>query len=161
MMGDAGGRAGAILEREDAIRARLARTRTIAVLGIKPESQSFQPAYYVPEYLARAGFDVIPVPVYFPELREILGRPVYRALREIPGPVDLVSVFRRSRDVAPHLDDIIAKKPAWVWFQSGIRDDDAAAALARAGIDVVQDRCLMVAHRRWHGALRSDGAGRE
>jgi predicted CoA-binding protein len=62
----------------------------------------------------------------------------------IPGPIDLVDVFRRSECVAAHVDDILAKRPAAVWLQSGIRDDESAERLARAGIDVVQDRCLMV-----------------
>lgn len=124
------------------------QTKSIAVLGIKTEAQSDQPAFYVPQYLARAGFDIIPVPVYYPEAREILGRKVYRALVEIPGPIDMVDVFRRSRDINRHLEDMLAARPKAVWFQSGIRNDHAAEQLARAGINVVQDRCLMVEHRR-------------
>jgi hypothetical protein len=73
---------------------------------------------------------------------------VYRRVADIPGDVDLVNVFRRSEDVPPHLDDILAKKPKAVWMQSGIRHDEVAERLARAGIDVVQDRCLMVEVRR-------------
>jgi uncharacterized protein len=60
----------------------------------------------------------------------------------------MVNVFRRAEDIPPHLDDIIAKKPKSVWFQLGIRNDAAAEKLARAGIDVVQDRCLLVELRR-------------
>jgi uncharacterized protein len=141
--------AGAVLVSEAEIRPMLQRIRTVAVLGIKPESQAFQPAFYVPEYLAKAGFEVIPVPVYFPNVTHILGRPVYRSLRDIPGPVDLVNVFRRSEQVAAHVDDILAKRPRTVWLQLGIRHDAMAAQLTRAGIDVVQDRCLMVDHSRW------------
>jgi hypothetical protein len=102
----------------------------------------------VPAYLARAGFEVIPVPVYYPEVTEILGRRVYRRLNDIPEAIDLVNVFRRSHDINGHILDILAKKPQAVWFQSGIRNDDAAEKLAEAGIKVVQDRCLMVEHRR-------------
>lgn len=131
--------------------AILERTRRIAVLGIKTEAQAGQPAYYVPEYLVRAGFDIIPVPVYYPEVKEILGRKVFRNLTDISDEIDLVDVFRRSRDIPSHLDDLLAKKPAAVWFQSGIRNDAAAEQLARAGIKVVQDRCLMVEHRRLAG----------
>jgi hypothetical protein len=94
---------------------------------------------------------VIPVPVYYPAVTEIIGRPVYRQLVNVPGEIDLVDVFRRSRDIDNHVDDIIAKKPSAVWFQSGIRNDAAAERLARAGIKVVQDRCLMVEHRRAAG----------
>jgi predicted CoA-binding protein len=127
----------------------LAETRRVAVLGIKTEAQAAQPAFYVPAYLARAGLDVIPVPVYYPDATEILGSRVYRRVAEVPGEIDLVDVFRRSRDVAPHVDDILAAAPKAVWMQSGIRNDDAARRLAENGIRVVQDRCLMVEHRRW------------
>jgi len=71
---------------------------------------------------------------------EILGEPVYRTLAEIPEPVDMVNVFRRSRDIPPHLSDILAAKPKSVWLQLGIRNDEVAETLARAGIKVVQDR---------------------
>ena len=123
-------------------------TRRIAVLGIKTEVQADQPAFYVPSYLLRAGFEIVPVPVYYPEVTMILGTKVYRRLSEIPDEIDLVDVFRRSHDVNAHLSDILAKKPKAVWFQSGIRNDSVAEELAKAGIKVVQDRCLMVDHRR-------------
>lgn len=129
------------------IAALLADTRSIAVLGIKTEAQSGQPAFYVASYLASAGFDVIPVPVYYPDVTTILGKPVYRKLADIPTEVDMVNVFRRSEDVPPHLDDILAKKPKSVWMQLGIRNDPVAEQLARAGIKVVQNRCIMVDHR--------------
>ena len=136
-----------LLERTDDIRDLITAVRRIAVLGIKTEQQSSQPAFYVPQYLDRAGFDVIPVPVYYPDVTEILGKPVYRRLADIPGTLDLVNVFRRPQDVEAHLDDMLAAKPAAVWFQSGIRHEAVAETLARAGIKVVQDRCLMVEHR--------------
>lgn len=134
---------------DEGIRRILAATRTVAVLGIKPEDHAWQPAFYVPDYLVSAGLEVIPVPVYYPEVTDILGKPVYRSLAEIPGPVDLVDVFRKPSDVPRHLDDLLAKKPACVWMQSGIHNAEVAEALARAGIKVVQDRCLMVEHRRF------------
>ena|SRR5919106_1750881 len=124
------------------------RTKSIAVLGIKTEGQADQPAFYVPQYLATAGFRVIPVPVYYPEATVILGEPVYRRLIDIPGDIDLVDVFRRSQDINGHVEDILTKKPKAIWFQSGIRNDKVAEQLAKAGIKVVQDRCLMVEHRR-------------
>ncbi|MCY4439958.1 MAG: CoA-binding protein [Deltaproteobacteria bacterium] len=142
-----------LLERTDDIQELIAGVRRIAVLGIKTEQQSSQPSFYVPLYLQRAGFDVIPVPVYYPETTEILGQPVYRRLADIPGTVDLVDVFRRPEDIEAHLDDMLAAKPGAVWLQSGIRHQAVAEALARAGIKVVQDRCLMVEHR----ALGSPG----
>lgn len=129
------------------IRYLLNETRTIAVLGIKTEAQASQPAFYVPNYLQSAGFNIIPVPVYYPEVKWILGQQVFRRLVDIPIEVDLVNVFRLSRDVPPHVEDILAKMPKAVWLQSGIRNDSAAETLARAGIKVVQDRCIMVDHR--------------
>ena len=129
------------------IRDLLSATKTIAVLGIKTEAQAGEPAFYVPSYLHSAGFQIVPVPVYYPKVTEILGQKVYRKLTEIPIDLDLVNVFRRSQDVRPHLEDILEKKPKAVWLQSGIRDDAVAEALAKAGIKVVQDRCLMVEHR--------------
>lgn len=125
----------------------LNETRTIAVLGIKTEALAREPAFYVPSYLQNAGFQVIPVPVYYPNVTSILGQQVYRRLADIPIDIDLVNVFRRSQDVPPHVEDILAKMPKAVWLQSGIRNDAVAETLAKAGIKVVQDRCLMVDHR--------------
>jgi predicted CoA-binding protein len=129
------------------MRDLIRQTQRIAVLGIKTEAQADQPAFYVPKYLVTAGFEVIPVPVYYPEVIEILGKRVYRRVTEIPGNIDLVDVFRRSQDIDGHVEEILAKMPTAVWFQSGIRNDAAAETLAKAGIKVVQDRCLMVEHR--------------
>lgn len=137
-----------LIEDSAGIRQVIAKTKRVAVLGIKTEAQSGQPAFYVAEYLATSGLDVIPVPVYYPNVTEILGRKVYRNLSDIPGDIDMVNVFRRPEDINQHIDDIIAKKPEAVWFQSGIRNQMAAERLAKAGIKVVQDRCLMVEHRR-------------
>ena len=130
------------------IRELLSQTKTIAVLGIKTEIQSEQPAFYVPKYMQNAGFTIIPVPVYYPEITEILGEKVYRSLADIPNDIDMVNVFRRPQDIPPHLDDILKKKPKSVWMQLGIYEDEVARQLAEAGIKVVQDRCLMVDHRR-------------
>ena len=138
-----------LLVDDDAGIARILReTRRIAVLGIKTERQRGQPAFDVPAYLAAAGYQVEPVPVYYPEVTHILGLPVYRRVADVPGPVDLVNVFRRGPDIPPHVEDILASQPAVVWFQLGIRNDAAAERLARAGVRVVQDRCILVDHRR-------------
>ena len=138
-----------LIESPDDIARVLRDTHRIAVLGMKTEAQRGQPAFYVPEYLHRAGFEIVPVPVYFPDATHILGQHVYRKVADIPGPVDMVNVFRRSQDVPPHVDDILAAKPKVVWMQSGIRNDEAARRFAEAGILVVQDRCAMVEHRRY------------
>jgi hypothetical protein len=138
-----------LIASRDGVAAIVRECRRIAVLGIKPESLRDRPAFYVPEYMARQGYDIVPVPVYYPEVTQILGQPVYRSVRAIPAPpVDMVNVFRRPHDIPPHVADIVAAKPRAVWFQLGIRNDEAAEALAKAGIQVVQDRCLMVEWRR-------------
>jgi predicted CoA-binding protein len=137
-----------LLTEDTAIRDLLASSRRIAVLGIKTEAQASKPAYQIPKYLKEVGYEVIPVPVYYPEVEEILGEPVYRKLIDIPGPIDIVDVFRKPDDIPAHLPDILAKRPRAVWFQLGIRNDDAAESLAREGILVVQDRCIGVEHRR-------------
>ena len=143
-----------IISDDEARVAELVRTSLrVAVLGIKTEAQASQPAFYVAAGIQRAGVEIIPVPVYYPDVTEILGQSVYRRVADVPGPIDLVDVFRRSSDVAAHLPDLLAKRPRAVWLQLGIRDDATAQALAEAGILVVQDRCLLVDHRRYatHG----------
>jgi hypothetical protein len=95
---------------------------------------------YVPAYLQKAGFEIVPVPVYYPDATMILGERVFRRLVDVPGDIDMVDVFRRSPDVTGHVEDILAKKPHSVWLQSGIRNDAAAEIFVKAGIKVVQDR---------------------
>ena len=136
-----------ILTTDAEIAELLKNTRTIAVLGIKPESHAYTPAHYVSKYMANAGYEIIPVPVYYPEVTTILGEPVYRQLQDVPGEIDLLNVFRRSEDIPKHTEEILAKRPKAVWFQLGIRNDEVAQQLAEAGIKVVQDLCLMVEHR--------------
>lgn len=136
-----------LLTTDAQIRKLLENTKTIAVLGIKPETHAGQPAFYVAKYMQEAGFDIIPVPVYYPDVTEILGEPVYRDLGKVPVEIDLLNVFRRTDDIRKHTFEILAKKPKAVWFQLGIRNDEVAERLAEAGIKVVQDLCLMVEHR--------------
>jgi uncharacterized protein len=136
-----------ILATDEQISELLRETKTIAVLGIKTEAQAFQPAFYVPKYMHERGYKIIPVPVYYPETTEILGEKVYRKLTDVPDKIDMVNVFRRPQDIPPHIEDILAARPKSVWFQAGIRNDQAARQLAENGIKVVQDLCLMVEHR--------------
>ncbi len=135
-----------LIETSDGIRRVIENTHRIAVLGIKIETD--RPAFYVAEYAQQAGYEIVLVPVFYPDATEILGEKVHRSISGIAGDVDMVNVFRRPSDIPPHLDDIIAKKPKSVWFQLGIRNDAAAEKLARAGIGVVQDRCLLVELQR-------------
>jgi len=137
---------------DDAGLARILReARTIAVLGAKGETT--QPAYYVPAFLKARGYRVLPVnPTRSGE--RILGEPVVATLADLPQPADVVEVFRRPQFLPGHAAEIVRLgwRPSVVWFQLGIRNDAAAEALARAGIRVVQDRCMMPEHRRLLGA---------
>jgi predicted CoA-binding protein len=129
-----------ILSSAEQIRDLILQTKRIAVLGIKTDAQADQPSVDVPMYMKKAGFEIIPVPVYYPDTTVILGEKVFRRLIDIPGDINMVDVFRRSHDVTGHIDDILAKKPNSVWLQSGIRNDAVAETFAKAGIKVVQDR---------------------
>lgn len=121
----------------------LERVKRVAVIGIKPAVVG-GPAFYVPERMQQAGYEIVPVPMYYPEITEILGAPIHRSLSTVSPAVDMVQLFRRPNDVPQHLDDILAHRPSVVWMQLGIRHDDVARQLAEAGIDVVQDRCVKV-----------------
>ena len=136
----------------DGITALLAATRRIAVLGIKPETHASQPAHMIPAYLHRVGYEVIPVPVYYPDVTHIFDKPVHRSVAAIGGRLDVVNVFRKSSDLHAHLPDLLKARPRTVWLQTGIRDHEFAEVLLRSGINVVQDECLMVEHRRWRSA---------
>lgn len=143
-----------LLEGDAAARQVVERARRVAVLGVKPESRAGQAAFYVPDYLVSAGVDVVPVMTYYPDETEWKGRRVLRRLADVEGPVDVVDVFRKPEDCEAHLPDILAMDPlpGCVWLQSGIRNAAFAESLAKAGIDVVQDRCLLVDHQRWGGS---------
>ena len=137
-----------ILTTSEQVENLLEHVHRVAVLGMRTEQFRYKPAFYVPAALLEMGLDVVPVSVHDRTVTHILGRPVYYALADIPGPIDLVDVFRRAGDIPAHVDDILAKRPAAVWFQSGIRNDAVAEQLARAGITVVQNRCLMIDYSR-------------
>lgn len=136
-----------IITKESEIKDILQNTKTIAVLGIKPETHSMKPAHYVPQYMQNEGYKIIPVPVYYPDVTEILGEKIYRNLEDITEEIDLLNVFRRSEDIPQHIEDIVKAKPKAVWFQLGIRNEEAAERLAKKDIKIVQDACLMVEHR--------------
>jgi uncharacterized protein len=131
------------------VRSLLQGVQRVAVLGARPASFSHKAAYYVPQALQDMGLTIVPVVVHDHQDQAILGQPVFRRLADVPEPVDLVDVFRRPEDLPGHVDDLLASAPRAVWFQSGIRNDVVAEQLARAGIQVVQDRCLMVDYRAY------------
>ena len=125
-------------------------SRTIAVVGAK--AGAGEPAHYVPAYLRAQGYRILPVN---PELagRRLHDTATVAHVADLPGPVDVVEIFRRPEYLPGHADEILALgwRPRVVWFQLGIRNDAAAERLARAEIRVVQDRCMMPDHRRLLG----------
>lgn len=137
-----------LVEDETRIAEIVRGARRVAVLGMKGEAQHDQAAFFVPELLHRSGVEILPVPTMADAPEEILGLRTYRRLADVPGPIDVVDVFRRPKDVEAHVTDLVAARPLCVWMQTGIRNERAAEALARAGILVVQDRCLMAEYRR-------------
>jgi uncharacterized protein len=133
---------------DDDLRAMLSAARRIAVLGAHPDPA--KPAFYVPSYLHERGYHVLPAnPVHVG--RVLWNEAVRATLAEIGPPIDVVDVFRRSELLDGHVDDVLAVRPRLVWLQSGIRNDAFARRLEAEGIAVVQDRCLMVEHRRLLG----------
>ncbi|MDT8306832.1 MAG: CoA-binding protein [Anaerolineae bacterium] len=128
---------------DETIERLLAETKTIAVVGLS--SSPTRAGHYVPAYLQRAGYRIIPVN---PSLDSALGQKAYPNLAAVPEPIDLVLLFRRSEDVPPHVQEAIAVGADAVWMQSGIVNEEAAAAARAAGLDVVMNRCMMVEHRR-------------
>jgi predicted CoA-binding protein len=136
-----------LLEDDARIHALLKGAKRIAVVGIKSDAESEKPGHAVPAYLQAHGYEIIPVPVKDPG-PTVLGQKTYPRVADVPGQVDIVDVFRKPADIDGHVDDLLAKKPRAVWFQLGIRNDAAAEKLARAGIQVVQDRCMKIEHHR-------------
>lgn len=140
-----------LVEDQERIGGIVRAAKRVAVLGMKTEAQADQAAFYVAQFIQAHGAEIVPVPVYYPEVDTILGAKVYRKLADIPGPVDLVDVFRRPSDIPAHVEDIKKLRPRAVWFQLGIRNDEAARELADADILVVQDHCLKVEWERHRG----------
>jgi predicted CoA-binding protein len=127
----------------DEIRDILTASKTIAVVGLSDNPD--RPSYHVAAYLQRHGYRIIPVN---PGAREVLGERAYPSLRDVPVPVDLVDVFRRSEAVPPVVDDAIAVGARAVWMQEGVVHEDAAAKARAAGLKVVMDRCTLKEHAR-------------
>jgi predicted CoA-binding protein len=127
----------------------MATARTIAVVGLS--SRSSRAGYYVPAYLQEQGYRIIPVN---PHLTQALGEKAYPDLPAVPEPVDLVLLFQRSENVPPFVTQAIQIGARAVWMQQGIANEAAAAAARAAGLDVVQDACMLVEHRRWRASRK-------
>ncbi|MFN2223630.1 MAG: CoA-binding protein [Candidatus Promineifilaceae bacterium] len=125
----------------------LAEAKTIAVVGLS--SRPTRAGHYVPAYLQEAGYRIIPVN---PNLEEALGEKAYPDLGAIPDPVDLVLIFQRSENVPPFVDQAIEIGARAVWMQLGIANEAAAQKARAAGLQVVQNACMMVEHRHWYRA---------
>ncbi len=133
----------------DDVQRILKQTKTIAVVGLsdKPDRDSYQ----IASYLQQQGYRIIPVN---PRVNEVLGEKAYPSLRDVPDPVDVVDIFRRSEDVPPIVEDAIAIGAKVVWMQSGIVNEEAAARAEAAGLAVIMDACMRSAHRTLRAAGR-------
>lgn len=127
----------------DAIRALLEKTRRIAVVGLSPNPD--RPSHGVAQALQGFGYKIIPVR---PAVDEVLGEKAYPDLRHLPGPVDLVDVFRAPEFVEAIVDDCIALKLSALWLQEGVVNEAAANRARQAGIFAVMDRCIYKEYRR-------------
>ncbi len=119
------------------LRAILQRMRRVAVVGISDKED--RASHGIARYLIGRGLDVVGVN---PALREVLGRPVYPTVAEVPGEIDVVDIFRRSESVPPIVDEAIAKGARVIWMQLGVVNEEAAAKARAAGLTVVMDRCI-------------------
>ncbi len=133
------------MSQESSIIKLLKESKTIAVVGFS--SKTHKAGYYVPEYLQKQGYKIIPVN---PFMNIGLGEKAYRTLTDIPDPVDLVLIFQRSENVPPFVDEAIAIGAKAVWMQLGIAHDGAASKATAAGLAVVQNACMLVEHRKYN-----------
>ena len=138
-----------LVDGDAGLRAVLEGVHRIAVVGIKDERRTYEPAHYIARYLQEVGYEVSGVN---PAFAETLGIMVKPSITDLDPPVDLLDVFRRAENIATHVDEVLSlppeRRPKVFWMQLGIRHDEAARRLAQAGILVVQDRCILVEHRR-------------
>ena len=130
------------------LRRILRESKVIAVVGLSADW--FRPSFFAAKYMQEHGYRISPVNPRYPE---ILGEKCYKSLRDIPGKVDIVDVFRKTQDVPPIADDAIAIGAKVLWQQLGVRNEAAAAKARQAGLDAVMDRCVKIEHGRLFGGL--------
>ncbi len=131
---------------KDEIKAIFEETKTIAIVGLSPDSE--KASYRVAEYLKNAGFKIVPI---YPKEDEILGEKVYRSLAEIPFDIDMVDIFRKPDAIAKVVDEVLKikdeKNIKTVWFQLGLANNEAAQKAKSAGLNVVQNKCTKIEHK--------------
>ncbi len=130
------------------LRRILRESKVIAVVGLSADW--YRPRFFAAKYLQEHGYRIIPVNPKYPE---ILGEKCYKSLRDIPGKVDIVDVFRKPQDVMPVAEDAIAIGAKVLWQQLGVRNEPAAAKARAAGLDAIMDRCVKIEHGRLFGGL--------
>lgn len=130
------------------LRRILRESKVIAVVGLSADW--YRPSFFAAKYMQEHGYRIIPVNPKYPA---ILGEKCYKSLRDIPGKVDLVDVFRKTQDVPPVAEDAIAIGAKVLWQQLGVRNEAAAARARVAGLDTVMDRCVKIEHGRLFGGL--------
>ncbi len=134
------------------LRRILGTCRTVAVVGLSAEWH--RPSHFVAKYLQQHGWRVVPVNPRYPE---ILGETSYARLEDIPFPVDMVDVFRRTEDVLPIAQSAVAIRAKCLWEQIGVKNLEADALVRAAGMDSVMDRCVKIEHARLFGGLHWAG----
>src|SRR5262245_29890381 len=126
--------------------------RRIAMVGLS--ANPFRPSHFAAIYMLSKGYDVIPVN---PRETQILGRPCYPSVRDAPGLIEIVDIFREQSAVPEVVEDAIAVGAKVVWMQLGIIHEKAAERARQAGLEVVMDRCVKIEHARFHGGVKSGG----
>jgi predicted CoA-binding protein len=139
---------GGTMDDINTLRRILRESKVIAVVGLSADW--YRPSFFAAKYMQEHGYRIIPVN---PKYAEILGEKCYKSLRDIPGKVDMVDVFRKTQDVPPIAEEAIAIGAKILWQQLGVRNEEAAARARQAGLDAVMDRCVKIEHGRLFGGL--------
>ena len=136
----------------DMIRAILRRYKKVAMVGLS--SNSNRPSYFAATYLKDYGFEITPVtPAYL----EVMGRKSYPSLDKVPGPLEVVDIFRKPEEVPAIVDDAIRLGAKVIWMQLGVVHMASRKKALAAGLQVVMDRCMKIEHARFHGGMNVTG----
>ncbi len=143
------------MESIETIKRILSESKTIAVVGLSAKWN--RPSHFAAKYMKDHGYKIIPVN---PAYEEVLGEKCYKSLLDIPEPVDIVDIFRRSEDVPPIVEDAIRIGAKVIWMQLTVVNEEAAAKAREAGLEVVMDRCVKIEHGRFFGGINFLGVNR-